>query len=155
MNSVSITFLVSIQSAAQEGVMRESARRFYEMDPTGVGMAMIAMTVVFIALLLLYFSFSAISVYINKNLQKRALRKKGIIDQSGKLPEPVSGELNAAIALALHFYSENLHDIESLKLTIGKVSRSYSPWSSKIYGLRQIPQRNLTSGKLSLKVNKK
>jgi len=155
MNSESITFLLSIQNTTQEGTMREAARQFYEMDPTGFGMSVIAMTVVFIALLLLYFAFSVISVYVNKTLQRRALKKKGLIDQSGKLPKPVSGEINAAIALALHFYSENLHDIESLKLTIGKVSRSYSPWSSKIYGLRQVPQRNLTSKNLSLKVNKK
>jgi len=36
-------------------------------------------------------------------------------------------------------YREQLHDMESFKLTIDRVSRIYSPWSSKIHGLTQTP----------------
>ncbi|HAH59495.1 MAG TPA: phage tail protein, partial [Bacteroidales bacterium] len=31
-----------------------------------------------------------------------------------------------------------LHDHEDAVLTIKKVARTYSPWSSKIYGLRNL-----------------
>jgi Na+-transporting methylmalonyl-CoA/oxaloacetate decarboxylase gamma subunit len=50
------------------------------------------------------------------------------------------GRVNAVIALALNQYLEDVHDYENTVLTINKIVRPYSPWSSKIYGLRQIPQ---------------
>ena len=52
-----------------------------------------------------------------------------------------SGETHAAIGLAMHEYLNDSHDIESTVLTILRVTKSYSPWSSKIYGLRQTPHR--------------
>jgi hypothetical protein len=44
-------------------------------------------------------------------------------------------EVMAAIAVALYLNSKEMHDVETLKLTINKSSRPYTPWSSKIYGL--------------------
>ena len=41
----------------------------------------------------------------------------------------------AAIATALHMYFNDVHDEESLVVTIKTVERRYSPWNSKIYGL--------------------
>ena len=52
-----------------------------------------------------------------------------------------SGEIFAAIATALYEMSDDNHDIENTVLTIRKVQRAYSPWSSKLYGLRQTPQK--------------
>ena len=52
----------------------------------------------------------------------------------------MSDEAAAAIALAIHMYKREMHDIESLTITLKKVSRIYSPWSSKIYTLRQNPR---------------
>ncbi|MDP4114910.1 MAG: OadG family protein [Bacteroidota bacterium] len=61
-------------------------------------------------------------------------------------PEPVvvksadeRGEIVAAIAAALSLYKTETHDYENMVLTMQKVMRPYSPWSSKIYGLRQYP----------------
>jgi hypothetical protein len=54
----------------------------------------------------------------------------------------MSGEVNAAIAMTLHLYQSELHDYENTVLTIQKVSRTYSPWSSKIYTLRKTPNKN-------------
>jgi hypothetical protein len=54
--------------------------------------------------------------------------------------EDPTGELGAAVALALFLYQNQLHDHENTLLTINKVSRAYSPWSSKIYGLRKSPR---------------
>ncbi|MDR1402458.1 MAG: hypothetical protein LBJ60_01980 [Tannerellaceae bacterium] len=47
----------------------------------------------------------------------------------------------AAIAIALYKYAEDLHDIENTVLTINRAAKVYSPWSSKIYGLTQIPHK--------------
>ena len=57
-----------------------------------------------------------------------------------KSEEAVSGEVKAAIALALYMHKSQLHDHENAVLTINQVSRTYSPWSSKIYGLTQHPR---------------
>jgi glutaconyl-CoA/methylmalonyl-CoA decarboxylase subunit delta len=53
----------------------------------------------------------------------------------------VNDEVAAAISLALSLYMQDVHDYERAVVTIQKVMRPYSPWSSKIYGLRQIPFR--------------
>ncbi|MGE5679975.1 MAG: hypothetical protein ACM34K_03765 [Bacillota bacterium] len=50
------------------------------------------------------------------------------------------GEIYAVIGMALHLYLEDAHDYEKMVLTMQRVMRPYSPWSSKIYGLRQYPR---------------
>ena len=41
--------------------------------------------------------------------------------------------------MALHlYYDEDVHDIEKAIVTIKKVEKRYSPWSSKIYGLTNL-----------------
>ena len=47
----------------------------------------------------------------------------------------------AAIMTALKLYKSDLHDKESEVLTILSIKRAYSPWSSKIHGLTQLPDR--------------
>lgn len=41
----------------------------------------------------------------------------------------------AAIAMALHLFYDEVHDNESNVITIKRIERRYSPWSSKIYGV--------------------
>ena len=50
-----------------------------------------------------------------------------------------SGEVYAAITMALYEVTE-LHDEEDTVLTIKDTERSYSPWSSKIFSMREIPK---------------
>jgi len=54
----------------------------------------------------------------------------------------VHEEEAAAIALAISLYKSQMHDMDSFTITLRKVSRIYSPWSSKIYTLRQNPRHN-------------
>lgn len=129
-----------------------AADKFLDVDPAGVGMAVVAMTVVFFALALLYFFFKNMSRFLkldfNKQMIARALAKARLGKEAElevKIPQKsedldVTGEVNAAIAMSLYLYSVELHDAESAILTINKVSRTYSPWSSKIYGLRKYPK---------------
>jgi hypothetical protein len=60
--------------------------------------------------------------------------------QNKKTGRFVTDEEAAAIALAINMYRRDLHDLESFTITLKKVSRIYSPWSSKIYTLRQNPK---------------
>lgn len=48
-------------------------------------------------------------------------------------------EVAAVIALALHLYTKRLQEYENTVVTIQQVIKPYSPWSSKIYGMRQQP----------------
>ncbi len=48
-------------------------------------------------------------------------------------------EVAAVITAALKIYTSNLHDKESEVITIHKIKSVYSPWSSKIHGLTQLP----------------
>lgn len=90
--------------------------------------------VVFTALVLLYFVFHFLPKLITY-FQERKLR------QAGKAKPPIvevelSGEVNAAISMALYLYFNQYHDEESRAMTIVRESRIYSPWSSKIYQVR-------------------
>lgn len=117
---------------------------FRRTDPYGYGMAITAMSVVLTALLLLYLVFRT----IGKVMIRMADRKKGVQSENAASPAPkqaakevFSGDDMAAIALALHLYDNDLHDKESAVLTINRVAKVYSPWSSKLYGLTQEPAR--------------
>lgn len=113
--------------------------KFVEYDPSGLGMTITAMSVVFTALALIYFIFRTIGKYFSR-VKTKASKVKTSEQQirdckSGEL----SGEMSAAIAMALHLYQSEIHDEENTVLTIKRVARTYSPWSSKIYTLRKYP----------------
>jgi Na+-transporting methylmalonyl-CoA/oxaloacetate decarboxylase gamma subunit len=112
---------------------------FLKIDPWGIGMTVIGYVVVFVALLFLYIIFSNLTKVLNINV-KRFL-KKSKVEILKKENVEISGEVNAAIAMAIYLYYTEIHDKENTVLTIDKVSRNYSPWSSKIYGLRQHPRQ--------------
>lgn len=50
-----------------------------------------------------------------------------------------SGEVIAAISMALAEHFNDQHDMEDTILTIRRMRRAYSPWNSKIYNLRENP----------------
>lgn len=120
---------------------------FAERDPYGVMMAIMGMGIVFSILILLYVIFTNTPALFTQGFKDR-LRSLFSFKRSKEETAPeeietetakeeeLSGEINAAIAAAIHLYRSELHDYEDTVLTIKKVSRTYSPWSSKIYGLR-------------------
>jgi Na+-transporting methylmalonyl-CoA/oxaloacetate decarboxylase gamma subunit len=116
-----------------------AADEFGEMDPLGVGMIIIAMSVVFSGLAFLYLFFKYLGRFFLRDKKKP---KTGIekVQENQEDEDEISGEVNAAIVAALYFYRTELHDTEATVLTINKVARAYSPWSSKIYGLRKNPK---------------
>lgn len=117
--------------------------KFEEKDAVGIGMSISAMSVVFVGLILLYISFKIVG-RVSVNLSKRnAMKVKGITDKKeakekrlGEAP----GEVLAAVGMALHEVQNDVHDLEETILTITRVKRTYSPWSSKIYTLRHTPK---------------
>jgi glutaconyl-CoA/methylmalonyl-CoA decarboxylase subunit delta len=66
---------------------------------------------------------------------KRQLKKKAKPDDVPVPEQKMTGDVNAAICTALYLYFTELHDEEKYVMTVKKVSKTYSPWSSKIYGI--------------------
>ncbi|MBW7846950.1 MAG: lamin tail domain-containing protein [Bacteroidales bacterium] len=117
------------------GEPRNPGLEFKEFDPFGIGMALIAMTVVFLALILLYLVFKNTRSFYGIKFSD-LFKQKAVSGVKVEAQPDLTGEVNAAIALSLYLFRNELHDNEATVLTIKKVARTYSPWSSKIYGLR-------------------
>lgn len=135
---MSLGLILQATTDSAKTVIQKNSELFQKLDPIGIGMTVIGMVVVFMALLLLYIIFFNLAKVLNINI-RRLLRKEGKVIEA-KEDVSISVDVNAAIALAIHLYYTEIHDKEDAVLTINKVSRTYSPWSSKIYGLRQHPR---------------
>ncbi len=101
---------------------------------TGVGYS-----VVFVALLLLMFCFKNMPKILNLGIRKkiREVKERAQARNNGGREEEkyLSGEISAAIGMAITLYLKEQHDEESGIITIKRVARTYSPWNSKIYGV--------------------
>lgn len=96
----------------------------------GYTVAIVGFGIVIFALTLLVVVFTNIPKALKMKLRKK-LKKTG--HEGVEDIQPIEGNVNAAIGLALSMYLTELHDEESNIVTIKKVQRRYSPWSSKIY----------------------
>lgn len=115
---------------------------FSKITDNAVIIAAVGYLIVFFALVLLFLVFNNLPKLLKMNLRSRLQERR---KRSGK-PElteeelmDTPGEVNAAISTALYMYFNELHDEESNIITMDKISKRYSPWSSKIYGLRNNP----------------
>ena len=115
----------------------EKVENFKQRDGYGIAMTITSMATVFLGLALLYLCFKATGKASIKASKRRAAAA-GVKTSENTGHE--SGEIFAAIATALYELSDDAHDNEPTILTINKVQRNYSPWSSKIYTLRQTPR---------------
>ena len=86
--------------------------KFEQHDPVGVGMSVSAMAVVFIGLILLYICFRFIGKIAVSLRKRNAMKVQNVTDHK-----------------------------EAKEMKLGEVKRSYSPWSSKIYTLRETPNK--------------
>lgn len=127
-------------------VIRDTNKKiedFAERDRNGIGMTVMAMAIVFTSLLVLCLCFYGLSKIGSMRSRTRKAKVHG--NEAPSLSEiretaHDSGEEIAAIVMALHDHLD-AHDRENTVLTINRVKKAYSPWSSKIYGLRETPRR--------------
>ncbi len=115
-------------------------------DPYGVTVSMISISIVLSALIvlaLLIWLFSRVVVARTKQTAINTIENSSekAMAQAPLQPGEASGEIIAAIAVALKLNKEALHDHESEVITLNTVARVYSPWSSKIHGLTNNPRR--------------
>lgn len=116
-------------------------QKMKEMDPYGWMMAVLAMSVVFIALIILYFIFKQIGKLNIRNAAKQAEKDKPAVQKIAAKPgkKDESGETFAAIAMALNLWIEEneAHDDESYVLTIDRVK---SAWNAIDQMLLKVPE---------------
>lgn len=111
---------------------------FSAIDSDGLVLVIVGYCIVFMALLLLYLFFRYIIPSILRVKIGKTRFNKGSDSSETNQRIEITGEVNAAISMALYLYFNELHDKESNILTIKRVSKVYSPWSSKIYGVRSL-----------------
>ena len=103
-----------------------------------VTVATVLSVLIVLVLLFLLFKLTGNIAILLSN--QRAMRASGLSKEEAKGINRQSGEIYAAIAMAIYEATE-LHDEENTILTIKRSVSSYSPWSSKIYTLRETPQK--------------
>jgi glutaconyl-CoA/methylmalonyl-CoA decarboxylase subunit delta len=103
----------------------------------GIMITIVGTVIVFTALTIITLLIRALKIVA-------APKKAAVIEPATPVKNGVSGEIVAAIALALQTHLFELHDEERTIVTIKRVSRPYSPWSSKLYGMTPSPFKNIT-----------
>ncbi len=101
----------------------------------GWTVALVGFFIVFFALTLLVIVFLRLPKLINMKFKKKEPKKKDPHCEDIEGECHIEGNVTAAIGMALHLYFINQHDEESNIVTIKKVKKAYSPWSSKIYSV--------------------
>ena len=127
----------------------KGADTILDKDPVGIYGTIVSVVTVLSALIVLFLLIQLFAKVMVKSAQKKAAKSKtrGMLVDDMKVSVPagcdsvVNGEIIAAIALAVKLNKAEMHDRESDVITINKVARVYSPWSSKIHGLTPMPER--------------
>ena len=103
----------------------------------GLTVAVVGFSIVLFSLTLLVIVFTRLPKLVNINLKKWKNKKNNSAKEEITDEDYLEGNVTAAISLAIHMYFSELHDEESNIVTIKKVRKAYSPWSSKIYSVNQ------------------
>jgi Na+-transporting methylmalonyl-CoA/oxaloacetate decarboxylase gamma subunit len=93
--------------------------------------SIVGISVVFVALITLVLFFEGVQHFLLKSAKKKRA-KEGKKEAEFK---NIDANEIAAISMALHLFMNDAHDVESNVITIKRIERRYSPWSSKIYGI--------------------
>ena len=107
-----------------------------ELLRNGIFIAITGYLIVFAALSLIFATFYFLPKIIGLRIRKKHIQKNPECED--KLMPEISGPTMAAISTALYLFLNEQHDDESYELTIKKISKRYSPWSSKIYSMNNL-----------------
>ena len=124
------------------GSRETGAHRMGREDPHGWILTMVAVSVVFLALMLLWWLFSML--FRKKDKTPKPSRAKGLTPEvaaaiSMALEAEFGSEPVAAISMALHeFLNDTVHDNESFIITINPSATSQ--WAQKSLGFRRSPR---------------
>ncbi|MCE5345646.1 MAG: hypothetical protein LLG13_05050 [Bacteroidales bacterium] len=111
---------------------------FSSIDKPTVVAVLLGQVVVIAALFILYKLYKSLIPIILKVLRKQKEADLPSYSHNVKKNTTESDDVNAAIAMALYLHFNKLHDKENYMMTIGRLSNSYSPWSSKVFSMRNL-----------------
>lgn len=122
----------------------QKAHNAEEYDSSGAAITIIAMCIVLGALVVLSILFLIFGKISSRALTRKKKKAHGVDDLTADEhhEELDSGEVIAAIGLALAEHFGQGHDMEDTILTIRRMRKAYSPWNSKIYNMRHLPNLN-------------
>jgi sodium pump decarboxylase gamma subunit len=123
--------------------VNENIEKFYTHDRAGIIITVIAMLIVFLALILLYLFFKLFGIVSRSVAEKQEAAKVATSEEETNATATTQGgddEVLAAIFMALYQHL-NAHDNESGVLTFNRENEEKSAWSSKINTLRKLPER--------------
>ncbi|MDE6008151.1 MAG: OadG family protein, partial [Muribaculaceae bacterium] len=126
-------------NVARKMSQAEKAHNAQVNDSWGGAITIIAMCIVISALAilsLLFLGFGKISEKLLTRNKRQAVKAVNVDHDDHEVD---SGEVIAAISMALTEHFKGGHDYEDTILTIRRMKRAYSPWNSKIYNIRQNP----------------
>ncbi|MGF1635933.1 MAG: OadG family protein [Cyclobacteriaceae bacterium] len=111
------------------------------MEDEGWMITIVGMAVVFASLILLFAVFKLLLPFLIALIEGKLFKRKVVTIEDKSLAssnkKSLSGEVSAAISMAIHLLESDMHDEESSIITIEKTIKNYSPWSSKIYSTQQ------------------
>lgn len=128
----------------RKAIQAEKARNAAENDSFGGAITIIAMCIVLAALIILSVLFLGFGKISSSMLTSRKRAAHGVTADNAEdhHEELDSGEVIAAIGMALAEHFGQGHDMEDTILTIKRMKKAYSPWNSKIYNMRHVPELN-------------
>lgn len=116
----------------------KQAERIQASDPHGAGLAIVAILVVFFALVCINFIMGGYGKLIQRIQNRKSTKVSKVSGETATTkPSSTSGEVYAAIAAAIYAYEEDLHDEEDTVITIQKVERAWTPWNAKFYNMNR------------------
>ncbi len=132
------------------GITETGSQKIAHEDKHGFILTLVSVSVVFCALIILWWLFSLLGKVSGSKPKSCGCEKQGKGKKSGELAPEVAaaitmaldqemnGEVYAAIAAAVHLHMEDsVHDKESFVITIRK---RHSSWNGKELGFRQLPK---------------
>ena len=122
----------------------KQADRIRESDPYGLGLMVVAVSVVFLALLCISLILKGYGKLIIKTQDRKANKELNTNAATVVTPSAseTSGEIYAAIAAAIYLFDEEMHDEENTVITIQKVERAWTPWNAKFYNMNHYFNNN-------------
>lgn len=134
-----VSFANGVENITSSGAFHyhvpKQSERIQASDPYGAGLAVVAISVVFFALVCIMFMMGGYGKLIQRfQNRKQTSGKATATSGTGNAPE---GEVYAAIAAAIYAYSQDLHDVEDTVITIQKTERAWTPWNAKFYNMNR------------------
>jgi Na+-transporting methylmalonyl-CoA/oxaloacetate decarboxylase gamma subunit len=140
------TFLTHFTPASTNNEITETRSDIMRKnDPFGIDMAVIAMSVVFAALFIIYImmkifgKFGNVKILKTKKHEPSKPEVKSVNKEHAK--EGFDSEKLAAITMALHYCLNEYRDEESEIVTIDMPSARYSPWAQKALVMKRVTRK--------------